>query len=285
MQINDFEQAGRLLKNMPEDSRRSIEAAVAEAVCGLGIFGYLSVSSAVPARLLGILEDHFGNLETYLPRYDAERLNAVLNNLFSALMIFANFRVQLYAHSSYMRPSLLSYAEQERLAYMEPGRLSFMKPGRLAYTDPDQFELGSEADNERTGVWLRRTVVIGRLALFLERLRDDGIYGKRYSEMAAELWSAGLVCREREDGSSGLPLSVYLPSVILNRIVDCYTVIPFEKKLRRQIEKKLKNPLASVNLNYPYVSRDAVRLRILALTGAAVLLFTIIFGLLLFARV
>lgn len=235
---NYYLRACKLLDNYPHPEECPLRLLFYRNVAVLGDYGGIKSPLEDPNKCLSVLNDHVSHLNNFLATNDREKLYDILSGLYDAIKIFGQLRINPYSHSS----------------YLERGRHSTIKV----------------VIDEKTYAWLERTVIIGKMAQNLESLQNDSRYGAKYREMAASLWADCLYNPSLQP--SGIGLNTDFVTVALNRTLDYFTVNKQENRLRQQIQNKLNNPQAVVDLSFNYVDRKKTRMTINLLVFCALLI-------------
>lgn len=228
MRLNLFGKAKIILNQLPSNEQTALQMLFFKTIVSFGKDGYISATYCYLNSALSILDDHLSCMDSLLPQNDTTRRYEILSSIFDAIIIFAKLPIKFYSSSSYKKYD--KYGEVNVVSHV------------------------------RTYAWLQRTVIIGKLAQYLESLHTDSLYGDEYRRMTASLWSACLNYKQKD--RVHLSFSDDLSTIILDKLLNHITVTKYEKKLRRQIKNKLKKPSASVELVYPHIDRDKAELRI-----------------------
>lgn len=122
----------------------------------------------------------------------------------------------------------------------------------------------------RIETWIYRALVIGTFARQLEQRQQDSLHGDDYRKMASSLWIA---CSAYDSSSlCSADIHADLTQWLIDRIIDRKIIGKAENKLRRQIQAKLQDPSAHVDLSYQSRDRNAVQTQMTVTTFLTILL-------------
>lgn len=194
--------------------------------------------------VLDVLIDNLRHIDSLLPKDDPQQLYAAYRGLYEALSALAVLPIEYYAESTVtILGQVIDTAQYEKRYH-------------------------------RTDIWIKRAIAAGILAQRMENLHGDSRCGDKYREMSASLLSK---CAEYSKKAPSLPLlsGVAFADTIADRITDYIVMNRQEKKIRRQLQAKIKDEKAPIELIYQPQDRDTVSFWVHAIPITAIVLFVL----------
>ncbi len=194
--------------------------------------------------VLDVIIDNLIHIDFVLPKNDPQRLYAAYCGMYEALSVLTALPIAYYA-------------ETVDIVFGQPFH-----------------EDGIKKRYHRTDIWIKRAIACGILAQSMKAFHNDRLYGEKYREMSASLWSKCAEYNKKAPPVFLIPSHI-LVDTIADRITDYFVINRQEKKIRRQLQAVIKDENASVELSYQPKNRATVSFFVYAIPITALLLFAL----------
>ncbi len=205
---------------------------------------YNDKAEHIYTTVLDVIIDNLSHIDFVLPKNDPQRLYAAYCGMYEALSALADLQIQYYAETVDIVFGQPFHEDKIRKRY------------------------------HRTDIWIKRAIACAILAQSMKAFHNDRLYGEKYREMSASLWSK---CAEYNKKSPPVFLipSHILVDTIADRITDYFVMNRQEKKIRQQLQSIIKDENASIELSYQPKNRAMISFFVYAIPITATISFVL----------